>query len=201
MRRANYYNAHKAEFNLLEPQYHLAQIQVTDPGLQPPATCRTTRPPTTKTRKKIQAIKNRIDAGEDFGAARMPTSPSARTPLPMGRHGLRDRVADEGRPRHLRRHHQAQARRDHGSSSRCSTPTRASPSATPSTSSSARTPPASATSPIPACSRPSASSSTTAARSSSRPPTTKCSTTRPRSKTTSQSKSSRTQRSKTDSRE
>ena len=27
---ANYYNQHKAEFNLIETQYHLAQIQVTD---------------------------------------------------------------------------------------------------------------------------------------------------------------------------
>ena len=26
----NYYNAHKAEFNLIEPQYHLARILVTD---------------------------------------------------------------------------------------------------------------------------------------------------------------------------
>src|SRR6202007_3035516 len=25
----NYYNAHKSEFNLIEPQYHLAQIMVT----------------------------------------------------------------------------------------------------------------------------------------------------------------------------
>jgi len=29
---AGYYNAHKAEYNLIENQYHLAQIQVTDQG-------------------------------------------------------------------------------------------------------------------------------------------------------------------------
>src|ERR1700679_1251934 len=33
---ANYYNQHKAEFNLIETQFHLAQIQVTDvPSAQP----------------------------------------------------------------------------------------------------------------------------------------------------------------------
>jgi len=60
----NYYNQHKAEFNLIEPQYHLAQILVT------------TRPnPQVKNmkaqneaeaRKKIQMVDNRLDSGEDF---------------------------------------------------------------------------------------------------------------------------------------
>jgi peptidyl-prolyl cis-trans isomerase SurA len=55
----NYFNAHKAEFNLIEAQYHLAQIQVTGQGAgaSSPADAL----------KKIQALKNRVDAGEDFG--------------------------------------------------------------------------------------------------------------------------------------
>jgi peptidyl-prolyl cis-trans isomerase SurA len=54
-----YFNAHKAEYNFIEPKYHLAQIQVTaqGPGGSSPADAL----------KKIQAIKNRVDAGEDFG--------------------------------------------------------------------------------------------------------------------------------------
>jgi len=65
---ADYYNEHKSEFNLIEPQYHLAQILVTNqaaPG----------RPPNLKgdkaqndgeARKKVQMIMNRLDSGEDF---------------------------------------------------------------------------------------------------------------------------------------
>jgi peptidyl-prolyl cis-trans isomerase SurA len=54
-----YFNAHKAEYNFIEPKYHLAQIQVSSQG--PGASSPGDAP------KKIQAIKNRIDAGEDFG--------------------------------------------------------------------------------------------------------------------------------------
>jgi len=64
---ANYYNAHKAEFNLAEDQYHMALIQVTD---QPaPAGNLQNNKATNdeEARKKIQAIKNRIDTGDDFG--------------------------------------------------------------------------------------------------------------------------------------
>ena len=64
----NYYNAHKAEFNLIEPEYHLAQIEVTDQGSSQPGNLQNNKATSDEdARKKIQAIKNRIDSGEDFG--------------------------------------------------------------------------------------------------------------------------------------
>jgi len=64
---ANYFNAHKAEFDIAQDQYHLAQIQVTD---QPAPAGNLQNSKATnddEARKKIQAIKSRIDTGEDFG--------------------------------------------------------------------------------------------------------------------------------------
>ncbi len=69
---ANYYNAHKAEFNLIEPQYHLAHIFVTT---QPNAQVRNLKNDKAQNeaeaRKKIQMILNRLDSGEDFGTVAM----------------------------------------------------------------------------------------------------------------------------------
>jgi peptidyl-prolyl cis-trans isomerase SurA len=64
----NYYTAHKAEFNLPETTYHLAQIQVTDQGSTQPGNLQNNKANGDEdARKKIQALKNRVDAGEDFG--------------------------------------------------------------------------------------------------------------------------------------
>ncbi len=60
-----YYNAHKPEFNLIEPQYHLAHIFVsTQPN--PQVRTRGKAQNETEARKKIQEIVNRLDSGEDF---------------------------------------------------------------------------------------------------------------------------------------
>jgi peptidyl-prolyl cis-trans isomerase SurA len=68
----NYYNAHKAEFNLLETQYHLAQIQVTGvPSDQPGNLQNSKAMNDVEAKKKIQALKNRLDSGEDFAALAM----------------------------------------------------------------------------------------------------------------------------------
>jgi peptidyl-prolyl cis-trans isomerase SurA len=65
---ANYYNAHKGEYDLIEPKYHLAQIEVTDQGSAQPGNLQNNKAGNDEdARKKIQAIKNRIDSGEDFG--------------------------------------------------------------------------------------------------------------------------------------
>jgi peptidyl-prolyl cis-trans isomerase SurA len=65
---ANYYNQHKAEFNLRETQYHLAQIQVTDqPAAQPGNLQNSKATNDVEAKRKIQALKNRLDSGEDFG--------------------------------------------------------------------------------------------------------------------------------------
>jgi peptidyl-prolyl cis-trans isomerase SurA len=64
----NYYNAHKADFNLIEPAYHLAEIVVTDQGNAQPGNLQNNKATNDdEARKKIQVIKNRIDSGEDFG--------------------------------------------------------------------------------------------------------------------------------------
>jgi len=69
---ARYYNAHKAEYNFIEPQYHLAVIRVTSlPSDQPGNLQNSKATNDTEAKKKIQALKNRLDSGEDFAALAM----------------------------------------------------------------------------------------------------------------------------------
>jgi peptidyl-prolyl cis-trans isomerase SurA len=69
---ATYYNQHKAEYNLIEPRYHLAEIRVTDIPSQQPVNLQGSKATTdAEAKKKIQALKNRVDAGEDFGTLAM----------------------------------------------------------------------------------------------------------------------------------
>ncbi|MGI9101309.1 MAG: SurA N-terminal domain-containing protein [Terriglobales bacterium] len=67
-----YYNAHKAEFNLIEPQFHVAHIMVTT---MPNAQVRNLKGDKAQNdadaRKKIQMIMNRLDSGEDFATVAM----------------------------------------------------------------------------------------------------------------------------------
>lgn len=67
---ANYYNAHKPEFNLIEPQYHLARIIVTS---QPNPQVHTMNKAQSDAdaKKKIQQLMNRLDSGEDFATVAM----------------------------------------------------------------------------------------------------------------------------------
>jgi peptidyl-prolyl cis-trans isomerase SurA len=68
----NYYNAHKAEFNLIEPQYHLAQIFVTVTPNPPARNLKNDKAQNeAEARKKIQMIANRLDSGEDFATVAM----------------------------------------------------------------------------------------------------------------------------------
>jgi peptidyl-prolyl cis-trans isomerase SurA len=67
---ANYYNAHKAEFNLIEPQYHLAQIVVTSvaaPAQQAGNLQNSKAANDADAKRKIEMLHNRIESGEDFG--------------------------------------------------------------------------------------------------------------------------------------
>jgi peptidyl-prolyl cis-trans isomerase SurA len=64
-----YYNAHKAEFNLIEPQYHLAQIAVTNgPAAQTGNLQNNKALGDTDAKKKIQELHARLAGGQDFGA-------------------------------------------------------------------------------------------------------------------------------------
>jgi peptidyl-prolyl cis-trans isomerase SurA len=68
---ADYYNAHKGEFNLIEPQYHLAQIMVT-PMPNPQVHNQNDKAQNeADARKKIQMIANRLDSGDDFATLAM----------------------------------------------------------------------------------------------------------------------------------
>ncbi len=67
----DYYNAHKGEFNLIEPTYHLAQIMVT-PAPNPQAQNQNDKAQNeADARKKIQMISNRLDSGDDFATLAM----------------------------------------------------------------------------------------------------------------------------------
>ena len=67
----NYYNQHKSEFNLIEPQYHLAQLFVT-PTPNPQVHNQNNKAQNEgEARKKIQMIANRLDSGDDFATLAM----------------------------------------------------------------------------------------------------------------------------------
>ncbi|MGA2021210.1 MAG: SurA N-terminal domain-containing protein [Candidatus Sulfotelmatobacter sp.] len=67
----DYFGAHKSEFNLIEPQYHLAQIIVT-PTPNPQVHNQNNKAQNeADARKKIQMIANRLDSGDDFATLAM----------------------------------------------------------------------------------------------------------------------------------
>jgi len=75
----DYFNAHKSEFNLIEPQYHLAQIMVT-PAPNPQAQNQNDKAQNEPdARKKIQMISNRLDSGDDFATLAMRYSEDPQT--------------------------------------------------------------------------------------------------------------------------
>ncbi len=75
----DYFNAHKGEFNLIEPQYHLAQIMVT-PMPNPQAHNQNEKAQNeADARKKIQMIANRLDSGDDFATLAMKYSEDPET--------------------------------------------------------------------------------------------------------------------------
>jgi peptidyl-prolyl cis-trans isomerase SurA len=66
-----YFASHKSEFNLIEPQYHLAQIFVT-PTPNPQVHNQNNKAQNEgDARKKIQMISNRLDSGDDFATLAM----------------------------------------------------------------------------------------------------------------------------------
>jgi len=75
----DYYNAHKAEFNLIQAQYHLALITVTPtPNPQVPNQNEKAQNEA-DARKKIQMIANRLDSGDDFATLAMKYSEDPET--------------------------------------------------------------------------------------------------------------------------
>lgn len=69
---ANYYNMHKADFNLIEPQYHLGQIVVTTaPSPQTGNLQDSKARNEVDARKKIEMLHARLESGEDFAGLAM----------------------------------------------------------------------------------------------------------------------------------
>lgn len=68
----SYYAAHKSQYNVIEPQYHLAWIVVTAGGGQQSGNLPGTKAVSdADARKKIQSIRSRLSSGEDFGSLAM----------------------------------------------------------------------------------------------------------------------------------
>ena len=69
---SSYYNQHKAEFNLIVPQYHLAQILIT---AQPSPQVRNLKNDKAQNeaeaKKKVQMLQSRLESGEDFATVAM----------------------------------------------------------------------------------------------------------------------------------
>jgi peptidyl-prolyl cis-trans isomerase SurA len=77
---SNYYNQHRSEFDLIETQYHMAEIRVTDVPSEQPGNLQGSKATSdAEAKKKIQALKNRLDANEDFGALAMNFSENPET--------------------------------------------------------------------------------------------------------------------------
>ena len=73
----SYYTDHKSQFNVIEPQYHLAQIVV---STQPFATGPTNSAQTeAQARERIKVIHNRLESGEDFADVASKTSEDSDT--------------------------------------------------------------------------------------------------------------------------
>lgn len=77
---ANYYNQHKSEFNLIVPQYHLAQILVT---AQPAPQVRNLKNDKAQNeaeaKKKVAMLVSKLGSGEDFAQLAMNYSEQADT--------------------------------------------------------------------------------------------------------------------------
>jgi peptidyl-prolyl cis-trans isomerase SurA len=67
-----YYAAHKSEFNLIEPQYHLAQIATSSaPSPQAGNLQNNKASSDADAKKKIEMLHNRLESGDDFGTVAM----------------------------------------------------------------------------------------------------------------------------------
>jgi peptidyl-prolyl cis-trans isomerase SurA len=64
----NYYNQHKADFNLIEPRYFVAHILVTGQPMGQPGESPGKAQNDAEARKKIQEAEHRLESGEDFAS-------------------------------------------------------------------------------------------------------------------------------------
>lgn len=75
-----FYNQHKSEFNVVEPQYHLAQIVVTTTPAQQAGNLQDNKATgEVDAKKKIDALYSRLESGQDFATVAMNFSEDPRT--------------------------------------------------------------------------------------------------------------------------
>ena len=75
----DYYNSHRAEFNLIEPRYHLAHILVTCSPAPEGQDIANKAHNEAEARKKIQTVLTRLEAGDDFSSLAMAYSEDSST--------------------------------------------------------------------------------------------------------------------------
>lgn len=78
----NYYDEHKAEFDLMEPQYHLAEIVVTGTPMPPQQVGNLQNSKAMNdadAKRKIEMLHNRLESGDDFAALAMNFSENSNT--------------------------------------------------------------------------------------------------------------------------
>ncbi len=93
-----YYNQHKAEFDFVEPQYHLAQIAVTTSPSRQPGNLSNKATGAADAKKKIEALHTRLESGEDFGTLAMNSSDDPNTASNGGDMGFVAESALRGDP-------------------------------------------------------------------------------------------------------
>jgi peptidyl-prolyl cis-trans isomerase SurA len=94
-----YFAAHKAEFNLIEPQYHVAEIIVTTAAAQQAGNLQNSKASNdADAKKKIEILHNRLESGEDFGAVAMNFSEDPNTASNGGDMGFVAESALKGDP-------------------------------------------------------------------------------------------------------
>ena len=114
---ASYYNEHKADFNLIEPNYHLAQIIVTAAPMPPQQVGNLQNSKAMNeadAKRKIDMLHNRLESGEDFGALAMNFSENPNTAGSGGDMGFVSESQLRGDPDVYARHREAEAGTDHG---------------------------------------------------------------------------------------
>lgn len=85
---ADYYAQHKADFNLIEPKYHLAQILVTTAPNPQAQNAEGKARNEAEARKKIETAMARLQAGEDFATMAMTFSEDTATAANGGDVGI-----------------------------------------------------------------------------------------------------------------
>ncbi|HLY41754.1 MAG TPA: SurA N-terminal domain-containing protein [Terracidiphilus sp.] len=94
-----YYDAHKSDFNLIEPRFHLARIVVTGAPAQQTANLQGNKAANSAdARKKIEALQNRLESGEEFSTVAMNFSEDPNTSSMGGDLGFVDQSSLQTNP-------------------------------------------------------------------------------------------------------